>query len=77
VPELQAAEDAIGATPPQPHLYLHGRTDGCMGAEVAEGVDMFLPSPGSRSVIVEGAGHFLQLEQPDEVNRLILEHLTA
>jgi pimeloyl-ACP methyl ester carboxylesterase len=77
VPELQAAEDAIGATPPQPHLYLHGRTDGCMGAEVAEGVDVFLTSPGSRSVIVEGAGHFLQLEQPDEVNRLILEHLTA
>lgn len=77
VPALQAAEDAIGGTPPQPHLYLHGRTDGCMGAEIAEMAAAFLPSPGSEAVIVEGAGHFLQLEQPDEVNDRIMRFLTA
>ena len=49
----------------QPLLYLHGRTDGCMGADLAEAV------PQAR--IVEGAGHFLHLEKPDEVNRLIVE----
>src|SRR3954468_8554192 len=31
VPEYQPQEDAIGGTPTQPHLYLHGETDGCMG----------------------------------------------
>ena len=75
VPEYQEQESAIGGTPPQPHLFLHGRSDGCMGVELVENVDAFLPSPGSRSVIVDGAGHFLQLEQPAEVNQLILDHL--
>ena len=35
----------------------------------------YLTVPGSRAVMVEGAGHFLQLEQPDEVNALILGFL--
>jgi pimeloyl-ACP methyl ester carboxylesterase len=77
VPELQAAQDAVSGTPPQPHLYLHGRTDGCMGAEVAATASAFMTSPGSEAVIVEGAGHFLQLERPDEVNDRIVTFLTA
>lgn len=77
VPELQAAEDAINGTPTQPHLYLHGRTDGCMGAEIAEQAAAFMPVPGSEAVIVEGAGHFLQLEKPDEVNDRIVSFVTA
>jgi pimeloyl-ACP methyl ester carboxylesterase len=75
VAEYQEQEAAIGGTPPQPHLFLHGRTDGCMGVDLVANVDAFLPSPGSRSAIVEDAGHFLQLEQPAKVNQLILEHL--
>jgi pimeloyl-ACP methyl ester carboxylesterase len=53
----------------QPLLYLHGSTDGCMGADLAAQV------PQSR--IVEGAGHFLHLEKPDEVNRIIVEFLAG
>ncbi len=75
VPEYEAAEGACAGTPPQPHLYLHGRDDGCMGAEVAATAEAFLTSPGSRMVMVEGAGHFLHLEKPDEVDSLVLEHL--
>lgn len=75
VPEYQAQENAIGGTPPQPHLYLHGRDDGCLGVDLLDNIDAFLPSPGSRSVIVDGAGHFLQLEQPAVVNKAILDHL--
>lgn len=75
VAEFETAEAACAGTPPQPHLYLHGRDDGCMGAEVAATAEAFLPSPDSRLVIVEGAGHFLHLEKPDEVDALVIDHL--
>lgn len=61
----------------QPTLYLHGRDDGCMGIEVAETARGFLTSPGSRMEVVDNAGHFLQLEQPDIVNRLVVDFITT
>lgn len=67
---------AAGALPtPQPTLYLHGLTDGCMAADLARGAKAFLPAEGSRVELVERAGHFLHLERPDEVNRLIVDFL--
>jgi pimeloyl-ACP methyl ester carboxylesterase len=57
-------------TPPNPLLYLHGRDDGCLLAAIAERAADVLPA-GSDVVIVPGAGHFLQLEQPDTVNARI------
>ena len=77
VPELQRQQDACSAPTPQPTLYLHGRTDGCMGVDWAEGALAFLPAEGSRVEIIEDAGHFLQVEQPAVVNRLIVEHVTG
>ena len=62
---------------PQPTLYLHGRTDGCMGLEVAETAPAFLTSEGSRMEVVDDAGHFLQLEQPEVVNRLVLDFVRS
>lgn len=59
----------------QPLLYLHGANDGCIGVEVAESVASL--SPWVRTEIVAGAGHFLQLEQPEVVNRHIIEWVTA
>ena len=56
VPEFQAYEDAVGQTPPQPHLYLHGLDDGCIGSELAGNAQDFMPVAGSRAVIVEGTG---------------------
>ncbi|MEO6318681.1 MAG: alpha/beta hydrolase, partial [Acidimicrobiales bacterium] len=68
---------AVAADPTsQPTLYLHGRTDGCMGVEFAESAQPFLSAEGSRVEIVEDAGHFLHVEQPELVNRLILDFLT-
>ena len=76
-PELADHEAAVNGTPPQPHLYLHGRNDGCMGLELAEQAAAFLPAEGSRVEIVDGAGHFLHLEQPEKVNRLVVDFLTS
>ncbi|APA74889.1 alpha/beta fold hydrolase [Mycobacterium avium subsp. hominissuis] len=57
--------------PVLPCLYLHGRDDGCMTSAFAHQVEKVL-SPGSEVDIVEHAGHFLQLEQPDKVAGLVL-----
>ncbi|GAA3584616.1 alpha/beta hydrolase [Nonomuraea rosea] len=59
---------------PGPVLYLHGAQDGCLSAELAKDAASHLP-PGSRAELVAGAGHFLHLERPAEVNRLILDWL--
>ena len=76
-PALDGVQAKASETTPQPTLYLHGRTDGCMGIEVAESARPFLSSEGSRMEVVDDAGHFLQLERPDEVNRLVLEFLAG
>jgi pimeloyl-ACP methyl ester carboxylesterase len=56
-------------------LYLHGETDGCIGVEVAE--DARAMCPWATVSIVKGAGHFMQLEKPAEVNKLIIDWVTA
>ncbi|MGK2949874.1 MAG: alpha/beta fold hydrolase [Acidimicrobiales bacterium] len=76
-PALDAVQSAGNDATPQPTLYLHGRTDGCMGVEVAEGAGAFLTSEGSRMEIVDGAGHFLHVEAPEVVNRLIVDFVTG
>jgi len=73
-PALADQQAATQQAPPQPTLYLHGKDDGCIGAELAENVDAML-APGSRAEVLTGCGHFLQLERPGDVNRLILEFL--
>jgi pimeloyl-ACP methyl ester carboxylesterase len=58
--------------PPQlPSLYLHGSDDGCITSASAHWTKKVLP-PGSDVAIVEHAGHFLQLEQPEKVAELVL-----
>ena len=60
----------------EPHLYLHGVDDGCMGVELAERAAAYLTVEGSRVELVPGTSHFLYLEAPDTVNRLVLDFLT-
>ena len=74
-PELDELQAATGAVPPQPTLYLHGRDDGCVGAEVAEAARAAAIETGTDRLtvdILDGVGHFLHLEQPDPVNDRII-----
>jgi pimeloyl-ACP methyl ester carboxylesterase len=73
-PALDTAQAATGTIPTQPTLYLHGAQDGCIGAEVAELAASMAP-PQLTVELVQGAGHFLQLEQPAQVNARVLEFL--
>ncbi|WP_163757381.1 alpha/beta fold hydrolase [Mycobacterium botniense] len=58
--------------PPRlPTLYLHGRDDGCAAPAFVRWAEKALPE-GSAATIVENAGHFLQLEQPEKVAELVL-----
>jgi pimeloyl-ACP methyl ester carboxylesterase len=76
-PALDAVQAKANEPTSQPTLYLHGRTDGCMGIEVAEAAAAFLPAEGSRMEVVDDAGHFLHLERPELVNRLVIEFCTS
>ena len=67
-PALAGEQAATSQLPPQPLLYLHGSADGCVRVEGA------LAWPGT--VVVEGAGHFLHLERPAEVNRFVTDFLS-
>jgi pimeloyl-ACP methyl ester carboxylesterase len=77
-PEGEAA--GLRTTPdiPVPLLYMHGRDDGCIGLDIID-EDTLCASlrPHGRYVIVEDAGHFLHLEQPDIVNEKIVAFLAS
>ena len=62
------------SAPKLPSLYLHGRDDGCITSAFAYWTEKVLP-PGSDVAVVEHAGHFLQLEQPEEVAKLVLRFI--
>jgi pimeloyl-ACP methyl ester carboxylesterase len=63
--------------PPQPHLHLHGRDDGCVGVEWAERAAEVLPHPASRVEVLDGVGHFLHLEDPDRVGARVVEFVAS
>jgi pimeloyl-ACP methyl ester carboxylesterase len=72
----QAAADAGRIPAGCPVLYLHGAADACLGADLAAGAGQCLPA-GSRQHVIEGAGHFLHLERPDEVRDRIMSWLAG
>jgi pimeloyl-ACP methyl ester carboxylesterase len=71
-----AEQNAARRQAPQPTLYLHGADDGCIRVELARETERLL-APSSRMVVIEHAGHFLQLERPGEVNDHILAWVTG
>ncbi len=76
-PALDLIQTAGSQPIAQPTLYLHGANDGCIGSEFVPSVRGVLSHPSSRVEVVERAGHFLQLEQPEIVNELIVSFLSS
>jgi pimeloyl-ACP methyl ester carboxylesterase len=67
----EAATPPAERCAPQPTLYLHGAADGCISVDLVRNAGRHL-TPDSRMKVIQGAGHFLQVEQPEEVNQHIL-----
>jgi pimeloyl-ACP methyl ester carboxylesterase len=57
-----------------PTLAFHGTHDGCMGVDLVAGMETMFTA-GLEQVMVDGAGHFLHLEKPEQVNAAILRFL--
>jgi pimeloyl-ACP methyl ester carboxylesterase len=62
--------------PSVPTLYLHGSLDGCFLASSLTDVLESL-APHSKFTLVENAGHFVHLEEPDVVHQVIEDFLSA
>ena len=65
-----------------PTLVLHGSDDGCMTPKLFSAVHDIAVEAGDfpgglRREEVPGCGHFLHLEQPDEISERILEHIVT
>jgi pimeloyl-ACP methyl ester carboxylesterase len=75
-PSLDEPQAGWVTPTPKPTLYLHGATDGCVGAALADEAAAHLPAPGSRAEVVDGVGHFLHVEDPDRVGGLVVDFLT-
>ena len=58
-----------------PILLLHGDIDGGLDLALATASAQDLP-PGSKHEIIRGAGHFMHLDQPGSVARLIGEYIS-
>ena len=69
------AEELIGQKIKIPSLYLHGENDGCIGANLSDGMEIFFED--LQKEILPNCGHFLHLEKPVEVNKIILDFLSS
>jgi len=76
-PALVDIQAKTFSAPPGPTLYLHGTGDGCMPCPDLAAATAAFGGEGSKVVLVENAGHFLQYEQPAVVNRHIVDFVTG
>lgn len=76
-PALQPLQERVSAAPTSvPTLAVHGTRDRPGRLEAFEGMDDLFVK-GLEKVVYPGAGHFVHLERPSDVNRRIVEFLQA
>jgi pimeloyl-ACP methyl ester carboxylesterase len=71
---LAATAAAFGAPLDVPGLMIHGADDGCIWREYVEPMREYFPR-GLDVQFVPRAGHFVHQEQPEVVNRLVVDFL--
>jgi len=59
-----------------PTIYLHGERDGCVGPDLCRDQQAWF-SALFEQLVLSGAGHFLHLERPSEVNAAIIRWFDA
>ena len=74
--DLKAMAPAMNIPINVPAMMLHGRDDGCIGAETLDGMEKLFPK-GLKIELVPGAGHFVHQERPALVNELVLKFLKS
>ncbi len=67
--------DPVAATVTMPALFLGGTADPVLGFTRRDRATEVVTGP-YREVMIEGAGHWLQQERPEQVNAALLEFLT-
>jgi len=75
-PALQPLQDRMSARTTVPTLSLHGTRDRPGRLEAFEGMDDLFDN-GLEKIVLPGAGHFVHVERPDEVNRRIVAFFKA
>jgi len=76
-PALQALQERASTAPTAvPTLALHGTRDRPGRLEAFDGMDDLF-TKGLEKVVLPGAGHFVHVERPAEVNRRIVEFFQA
>lgn len=77
-PALAEVRQALGSEVSVPVLYLQGTDDACIAPDLVDPASLERAFPGGiRVELVEGAGHFLHLEEPERVNRMIVQFLAG
>ncbi|MCV7382110.1 alpha/beta hydrolase [Mycobacterium alsense] len=70
----ETTADLAGAKIAVPCLFIGGSADPVLGFTRADRASEVISGP-YREVMLDGAGHWLQQERPDEVNKILLEFL--
>ena len=75
---LRENDATVIASTTVPTLVVHGAEDRCLDRRLFEHAVVEDDFPGGvRREMMPGAAHFLHLEQPDEVHRLVLDWLNG
>jgi pimeloyl-ACP methyl ester carboxylesterase len=72
--ELADIRKRLGDPVPVPAMHLHGADDGCLDVSTTDGMESSFSNYFEKHII-PSAGHFVHQEQPEAVNRLIMEFL--